>query len=165
MTPGGTRVVLVAAVAENGVIGADGGIPWHLSEDLAHFKSTTWGHTLLMGRATYESIGRPLPGRATVVLTRDPSWSAAGVRVAGSLTDAVALVDDPAGDLPGDLMVVGGEAVYAAALPVADAQILTEVHQSPPGDAHYPEFDPAEWHERDRASFDGYDRVWWVRSS
>ena len=81
----GQRVVLVAAVAENGVIGAAGGIPWHLPEDFAHFKAVTLGHTLVMGRATYDSIGRPLPGRTTIVVTRDPAWCGGRGRAGGAL--------------------------------------------------------------------------------
>lgn len=160
MTPGGKRVVLVAAVADNGVIGDDGGIPWRIAEDFAHFKATTMGHTLLMGRATYESIGRPLPGRTTIVLTRDPTWSADGVTVAASFDAALDIADS----LPGEVMVVGGAAVYAEALPVADEQVLTEVHQSPSGDTRYPSFAAADWVVSDREAFDGYHRVWWVRA-
>ena len=92
-------VTLIAAVARNGVIGAAGGIPWHLPEDFAHFKATTLGHTLVMGRATYESIGRPLPGRTTIVVTRDPAWTAEGVLVAHSLEEALALAGDDDGRL------------------------------------------------------------------
>jgi dihydrofolate reductase len=160
MTPGGKRIVLVAAVADNGVIGVDGDIPWRIPEDFAHFKSTTMGHTLLMGRATYESIGRPLPGRTTLVLTRDPDWSAEGVLVAASLDSAL----DVADGLPGEVMVVGGATVYADALAVADEQILTEVHQSPAGDTFYPPFGEADWLPSRRETFDGYDRVWWTRA-
>ena len=160
MSAADKRVVLVAAVADNGVIGADGAIPWHLPEDFAHFKTTTMGHVLLMGRATYESIGRPLPGRTTIVLTRDAAWQADGVQVAASLEEALV----QARELDGDVMVVGGSAVYAAALPLADAQVLTEVHRSPPGDTRYPDFDRAAWREERREAFDGYDRVWWVRA-
>ena len=101
----GMTVTLIAAVARNGVIGAGGDIPWHLPEDFAHFKATTLGHTLVMGRATYDSIGRPLPGRTTIVLTRDPDWQAEGVLVADSLEDALALAE-------GDVFVAGGAAVY-----------------------------------------------------
>jgi len=97
------RVVLVAAVADNGVIGSDGGIPWRHPEDFAHFKAQTLGHTLVMGRATYDSIGRPLPGRATVVVTRDRGWQADGVLVAHSFDEAL----DLAAGLPGDVMVAG----------------------------------------------------------
>src|SRR6478736_117043 len=97
------RIVLVAAVARNRVIGNGPDIPWRIPGEQAEFKRLTMGHVLLMGRTTYESIGRPLPGRTTIVLTRSPSWSAEGVLVAGSLDEALAL----AATLPGDLMVVG----------------------------------------------------------
>ena len=154
------RLVLIAAVARNGVIGHRGGIPWHLPEDFAHFKATTLGHTLVMGRATYESIGRPLPGRQTIVLTRDPGWHADGVLVAHELDSALALAED----LPGDVYVAGGSHVYAAAMQRADEQILTEVHQSPEGDTFYPAFDPSLWVEKRREPRDGFDHVWLVRS-
>jgi dihydrofolate reductase len=156
------RVVLIAAVAANGVIGDAGSIPWHLPADFAHFKATTLGHTLVMGRATYDSIGRPLPGRTTVVLTRDPAWSAGDERVlvAGSLDEALRL----AADLPGDVYVAGGAQVYAAALPLADAQVLSEVHASPEGDTVYPAFDRSEWQEVDREPGDGFDVVRWERT-
>jgi dihydrofolate reductase len=158
-TSGGRRVVLVAAVARNGVIGDGGSIPWHLPADFAHFKATTLGHTLLMGRATYDSIGRPLPGRTTVVLTRDPSWHADGVLVAHSLEEALAL----AAALPGDLMVAGGAEVYALALPHATHQVISEVHLSPDGDTRYPEVDPAQWRETGREAHEGFDVVRWER--
>ena len=156
------RVVMVAAVADNGVIGADGDIPWRIPEDFAHFKRITLGHTLVMGRATYDSIGRPLPGRTTIVLTRSPSWSAAGVLVAGSLEEALAL----AADLPGesDVVIAGGAHVYAEALDRADEQVLTFVHQSPDGDTFYPAFDRSEWVETAREARDGYDWVWLRRA-
>ena len=107
------------------MIGAAGGIPWRIPEDFAHFKRVTLGHTLVMGRATYDSIGRPLPGRTTVVLTRDPTWSADGVLVAASLDEALAL----AADLPGEVMVAGGATIYAAALP---ARRRADPHRGPP---------------------------------
>jgi len=145
-------VTLIAAVARNGVIGADGGIPWHLPEDFAHFKAATLGHTLVMGRATYESIGRPLPGRTTIVLTRDQDWSADGVIVASSLRRALAMAE-------GDIYVAGGAAVYEAALPYADAQVISEVDQEPAGDTFYPAFDPTEWVEVGRVPHDGFTVV------
>ena len=155
------RVVLIAAVAANGVIGDAGSLPWHLPADFAHFKATTLGHTLVMGRATYDSIGRPLPGRTTVVLTRDPAWSAGDERVlvAGSLDEALRL----AADLPGDVYVAGGAQVYAATLPLADAQVLSEVHASPEGDTVYPAFDRSQWQEVSREPGDGFDVVRWER--
>ncbi len=150
---------MVAAVAENGVIGADGDIPWRIPEDFAHFKRITLGHTLVMGRATYDSIGRPLPGRTTVVLTRDPDWHADGVLVAHDLDSALALAED----LPGDIVIAGGSHLYAQAMARAHEQVLTEVHQSPEGDTYYPEFDRAEWVEASRTAHEGYDIVRWRR--
>jgi dihydrofolate reductase len=155
------RIVLVAAYADNRVIGDRGTIPWHLPEDLAHFKATTLGHTLVMGRATYDSIGRPLPGRTTVVLTRDPDWSADGVLVAHSLDEALAV----AARQPGDTVVAGGSQVYEQALPLATHQVLTLVHLSPAGDARYPEFDEDAWVETRRESGTGFDRVWLERQN
>ena len=157
------RVTLVAAVARNGVIGDGAEIPWRIPGEQRRFKELTIGHTLVMGRATYDSIGRPLPGRTTVVLTRDPRWSAEGVLVAHDLDAALAIAED----LPGQVMVAGGAQVYAAALPHADEQVLTEVDLEPDGDVLYPAFDRAEWAEvsREPASGDGtaYDVVTWRR--
>ena len=149
------RVVLVAAVAENGVIGSGSEIPWRIAGEQAEFKRLTMGHTLVMGRTTYESIGRPLPGRTTIVLTRDAAWSAEGVLVAGSLEEAL----ETAQGLDGEVMVAGGAQVYAAALPFADEQVLTEVHLSPPGDVTYPDFDRSRWREVERQPGEAYDRV------
>lgn len=153
------RIVLVAAVARNGVIGAGGGIPWRLPEDFAHFKRVTAGHSLVMGRATYDSIGRPLPGRPSIVITRDRSWRAEGVEVAHSLPEALelAVAHGP------DVAIVGGAGVYAEALPLATHQILSEVHQEPEGDTFYPEFDRDEWRETYRIPGPEFDRVWWER--
>lgn len=153
------RVVLVAAVADNGVIGADNRLLWHLPEDFAHFKRVTLGNVVVMGRRTFESIGRPLPGRTNVVVTRQDGWVADGVLVAGSLEEALAM----AAAYPGDTMVIGGGQIYAQALPYADAQILTEVHVSPEGDTFYPAFDRSAWVETGRERHDGFDFVWWER--
>jgi dihydrofolate reductase len=155
------RLTLIAAYADNRVIGDHGVIPWRISEDFAHFKATTMGGTLVMGRATYDSIGRPLPGRTTIVVTRTPDWSADGVLVAHSLDEALAL----AAEQPGETFVAGGAQIYAQALPLATHQVLTEVRQSPDGDAHYPEFDRSEWVETEREERDGFTWVWWERSS
>lgn len=156
---------MVAAVAENGVIGADADIPWKISEDFAHFKATTTGHVLVMGRTTHEGIGRPLPGRTTVVLTRDSDWSAEGVHVAHSITHALDLADELLRDQPADrqVMIGGGAAVYDAALPYADEQVLSEIPLSPDGDTHYPEFSRKRWREVRREPREGFTIVWWER--
>lgn len=156
---------MVAAVAENGVIGADADIPWKISEDFAHFKATTLGHVLVMGRTTHEGIGRPLPGRTTIVLTRDTDWSAEGVHVAHSITDALALADDLLREEPADrqVMIGGGAAVYDAALPYADEQVISEIPLAPEGDTHYPEFSRKRWREVRREPREGFTIVWWER--
>jgi dihydrofolate reductase len=154
------RLTLVAAYADNRVIGDHGTIPWRIPEDFAHFKATTMGGTLVMGRATYDSIGRPLPGRTTIVVTRNVEWSADGVLVAHSLDEALAL----AAEQPGETYVVGGTQVYEQALPLATHQVLTEVHQAPEGDASYPEFDRDEWVETRREPREGFEWVWWERA-
>lgn len=150
------RIVLVAAVARNGVIGNGPDIPWKVPGEQAAFKHLTMGHTLVMGRTTYESIGRPLPGRETVVLTRDPHWSAEGIHVAHSLDDALL----QATRLPGEVVVAGGASVYAAALPLATEQVISEIPLEPEGDVHYPAFDRHQWAETRRDELDGFDRVW-----
>ncbi len=152
-------VSLVAAVGRNGVIGRDGGLPWERTGDLAHFKALTVDHVLVMGRRTYESIGRPLPRRTTVVVTRQPDWSGAeGVRVAhdiGSALDVAASVDD-------EVFVVGGAEVYAAALPYADRLVLTEVDQAPEGDTLFPDYDRSAWRETARDEHEGFAIVTYV---
>jgi dihydrofolate reductase len=155
------RIVLVAAVARNRVIGSGPDIPWRIPGEQAEFKKLTMGHVLLMGRTTYDSIGRPLPGRTTIVLTRDPAWTAEGVLVAHGLDDALAL----AATLPGDLMVVGGAQVYAEALPIATEQVISEVPLEPEGDVLYPAYDRDAWLETARDVFDGYERVRLVRAA
>jgi dihydrofolate reductase len=154
------RVVLVAAVGANGVIGKDGQLPWRIPEDMAHFRAVTTGHVVVMGRKTFESMGRPLPRRTNVVVTRQPDWVADGVVVAHSVEAAL----EAAAGHDGDVMVIGGGEIYEQAMPYADAQVLTEVHASPDGDAHYPAFDADEWLEVDREKHDGFDFVWWERA-
>jgi dihydrofolate reductase len=153
-------VVLVAAVADNGVIGADGQLPWHLPDDLAHFRRVTTGNVVIMGRKTFESIGRPLPRRTNIVVTRQPDWSADGVIAASSLTEALEVAEEH----DGDAMVIGGSQVYALAMPLADRQVLTEVHAMPEGDVTYPPFDREEWVETQREEHDGYAFVWLERA-
>jgi dihydrofolate reductase len=141
-----TRVVLVAARATNGVIGRDGEIPWSIPADFAHFKRVTVGHPLVLGRTTFEGIGVPLPRRQSIVVTKDPDWSYAGVLVARSVEEAVGI----GAGLDDVVMIGGGGLVYGDAMALATDQILTEVHAAPDGDTHYPDFDEAEWHETRR---------------
>lgn len=197
------EVVLIAAVADNGVIGRDGGMPWHHPEDLVHFKETTMGHPVVMGRVTYESIvadlGGPLPGRTTVVLTsRDldlPAGAVAVDSVEAALTaarDALADGDERAGESQSDdgvseagpedsvgeagpedsisgagpndaVYVAGGATVYEQFLPLADRLVLTEVHDSPAGDTHFPAVDWSVWTELARDDRDGLSFVTYER--
>jgi len=135
-------VSLVVARADNGVIGRDNALPWRIPADLAHFKRLTMDKPIVMGRRTFESIGRPLPGRLNIVLTRDPGWRAEGVTVAASLTEALAT------GAP-EVAIIGGAQVYADALPFATHVQLTEVHAAPAGDTLLPSFGP-EWRETAR---------------
>jgi len=151
-------ITVLAAVGANLVIGRDGTMPWHLPQDLAHFKATTMGHTLVMGRRTYNSIGRALPGRRTIVLTRQGGWHAPSVEVAHSLAEALALAG------PTDVFVVGGSDVYRQALPFADQMLLTEIEQSPEGDAFFPAIEPGDWYETAREGHDGFSFVTYLRN-
>ncbi len=140
-----TRVSLIAAVARNGVIGAGQSMPWHLPEDFAFFKRTTMGHPLVMGRRTFDSIGRVLPGRRHIVITRQADWAHAEVETVHSLVEALALAG-PADEV----FVAGGGQVYAEAMPYAHRLLVTEVDLEPEGDTHFPPVDPATWVETER---------------
>ena len=153
-------VTLVVAIGRNGVIGRDGGLPWPRTGDLRHFKALTLGHPLVMGRRTYESIGRPLPGRTTIVVTRDPEWAAEGVVVCHSVDDALAR----ATALDDDVFVVGGADVYEQTLARADRMVVTWVDQEPAGDTTFPDVDWTRWHETSRQTYDGYAVASYVRS-
>ncbi len=133
-------VSLVVAVAENGVIGRDNALPWRLPNDLRFFKKTTLGHPILMGRATFESIGRPLPGRLNLVLSRNADLHIEGCTVVHSLDEAIAASTDAS-----ELMVIGGAQVYAQVLPSADRIYLTRVHGDVEGDTWFPAFDATQW--------------------
>lgn len=154
------RTVIVAAVGRNGVIGIDGRLPWNIPEDLARFKRITMGHALVMGRATFESIGRPLPGRTNIVMTRDEAWSHEGVEVAGSL-DAALEIARTRGQ---DAFVAGGSEVYQAALGTADALELTEVDAAPEGDTSFPSVDWSKWRETAREPHEGFSFVTYERA-
>jgi dihydrofolate reductase len=133
------RITLIAAVASNRVIGRQNKLPWRIPGDLPRFKQTTLGQTLVMGRRTFESIGRPLPGRTTVVVTRRLTFAPNGVEVANTLEDALSRVRTP------EAFVAGGGEVYAQALPRADRLMLTEIDAPFEGDAFFPEFDRGAW--------------------
>jgi dihydrofolate reductase len=143
---------LVAAVAANGVIGVNGRLPWHLPGDLQHFKALTLGHPVIMGRKTWESLGKPLPGRENIVVTRTPGYEAPGASVASSLEGALALcADEPR------VFVIGGGALYAEALPQAHGLVLTEIQRDYAGDARFPDYDRAGWRETQRKPQTGAD--------
>ncbi|WBX85684.1 dihydrofolate reductase [Sphingosinicella microcystinivorans] len=140
-------IVLVVARADNRVIGKDGAMPWHLSEDLRRFKRITVGKPVIMGRKTFESIGKPLPGRHNIVLTRQPGWRAEGVTVVPNLAEAIAAAGLDPRTRADAIMVVGGADIYAQALPFATRIELTEIHAAPDGDTYFPQLDPARWRE------------------
>ena len=135
-------ISFVLARADNGVIGRDGGLPWHLPADLKHFKARTMGKPMIMGRKTFESFPSPLPGRRHIVLTRDAGWRAEGAEIATSPEAAIAL----AGDVP-EIAVIGGAEIFRLLLDRADRIELTEIHAAPEGDAMVPAFDPLAWRE------------------
>jgi dihydrofolate reductase len=145
-------ITLIASVAENGVIGADGDLAWRDSDDLRRFKKLTLGHPVLMGRRTFESIGRPLPDRRNIVLTRS-RWAADGVEVAHSIPEALQLVGEQ------DLFVIGGGAVYAEMIDLADRLEITHIEQDLRGDTHFPGIPPAGWERIRVVHRDGYSWV------
>jgi len=143
-------MTLIAAVARNGVIGKDNVLPWHLPEDLKHFKQLTTGQAVIMGRKTWESLPerfRPLPGRLNIVVTRNPAYRAEGATVVSSLAEA-----EKVGAGRTALFVIGGAELYAHALPQAQRMELTEIDADIPGDAHFPAYDRAQWREVARQS-------------
>jgi dihydrofolate reductase len=144
-------LVLVAAVARNGIIGAKGGLPWRLSGDLKRFKALTWGKPLVMGRKTFESIGRALPGRETIVVTRDPAFAPSGVLVVHDLDAALDLAAERAGAMGADEIVIGGGAeIYAQTIARASRLFITEVVLDAEGEARFPPINPQEWREISR---------------
>lgn len=149
------RRTIVVAIGANGVIGLDGDMPWPRTGDQVQFKQLTMGHPMIMGRTTFESIGRPLPGRTSIVLTRDPQWSADGVEVAHDLPSAL----DKAAALSDEVFIIGGAQVYSEAIEsgAIDRMVVTHVHLSPEGDAWFPALDWTLWSETSRQTFDGYD--------
>jgi dihydrofolate reductase len=152
------QLAVIVAAAENGVIGRNNTLPWHLSEDLRYFKKVTLGKPIVMGRKTFESIGRPLPGRTNIVITRNPDFQAAGVRVVASIDDALRLARDiAAADGVREVVVIGGAEIYKAAIPRADRLYVTEVHAKVEGDAVLPQIDWQHWRETGRERFPAQD--------
>lgn len=141
------KLALIVAAAANGVIGRNNQLPWHLPEDLQYFKAKTLGKPIIMGRKTYESIGRPLPGRPNIVVTRNGQWQAPGVHCAGGLKEALELAATLVGSAgqDGEVMVIGGAELYKLALPMADRVYLTRLGVEVEGDACFPDLDPAHW--------------------
>jgi dihydrofolate reductase len=148
------KLALIWAMSRNRVIGRNNALPWHLSEDLRYFKRVTMGKPIIMGRKTWESIGRPLPGRTNIVITRDQNFQTVGVRVVHSLDDALRLAEH-IGVIEGaeEAVVIGGAEIYALALPKAERLYLTQVHAEVDGDAWFPEFDLSQWQELAREDF------------
>ena len=140
-------IAIYVAIAENGVIGREGGLPWRLSSDLKRFKAGTMGKPIIMGRKTWQGLGRPLPGRLNIVVTRDRSFRAEGAEVAASLADAITLAKARARCMAGadEICVIGGGEIYAQALPLADRLNVTHVLGEVDGDARFPEIDPEIW--------------------
>jgi len=139
------RLSIIVAMAKNRTIGVDNTLPWRCPEDLKHFKALTMGHHMIMGRKTYDSIGKPLPGRTTVVVTRDRSLKIEGCIVAHSLQDAITACANDA-----ETFIVGGAEIYSQSLELADTLYITEIQQDVEGDAHFPAFDKNEWQEVSR---------------
>lgn len=148
------KLALIAAYAQNRVVGIDNKLPWHLPEDLKYFKRCTSGKAIIMGRKTYESIGRPLPNRTNIVITRNPAFKADGVKIVTSLNDAIELAA-AVNEVNGvdEIMVIGGAAIYELTLPMADRLYLTHVHAQVEGDAYFPEVDFSNWREVERADY------------
>lgn len=148
------RVSLIAAVAANGVIGRDGSMPWHLPEDLKRFKALTMGHAIVMGRKTFDSIGRLLPGRRTIIVTRQRDYRIDGAEVVHSVDAAIALARDD-----DEVFVIGGGEIYVQALPLADRLLITEIDATPPGDVRFPAIDRKRWRQMSRLADRSADGV------
>jgi dihydrofolate reductase len=159
----GPRVYLVAAVAANGTIGAGGKLPWHIPEELKHFKRLTLGHPVIMGRRTWESLKGPLPQRENIVVTRTPGYEAPGAAVANSLEAALALcIGEPV------VFVIGGTRLFEESMPIAAGMVITEIKRDYEGDTWFPEWDRAQWRESQREAHTapdgtGFDYVLYER--
>lgn len=148
------KLALVWAMSQNRTIGRDNSLPWHLPEDLRYFKRITMGKPIIMGRKTWDSIGRPLPGRVSIVISRNPGFQPEGAMTVTTLQDAIKLAEEIAlRDDMEEAAVIGGAEIFALALPASDRLYVTEVHAEVPGDVFFPEFDPDSWREISRESF------------
>jgi dihydrofolate reductase len=146
-----TQIVIIAALAENGVIGQGGTMPWRLKSDMRHFRALTMGKPVVMGRKTYLSTSvKPLPARTNIVVTRDANFTAPGALVARSLEIALEVARGDALRRGSDIMVIGGAEIYAQAMPLADRLEITRIHMNPQGDTAFPPIDPAVWREAAR---------------
>lgn len=155
------KLSILVAISENGAIGRDGSLPWRLPDELKYVKKTTMGHTLLMGRKTYESVGRPLPGRTSIVVSRNPDYNPHPEVIVVPSFDAGLEAASERGE--SEVFVFGGESIYAEALPQADRLYLTRVHAQVDGDAWFPAFDPADWklvHETPHAQDDRHPHAY-----
>ena len=143
-----TKISLIVAVAQNGIIGTGGTMPWHITEDFAHFKAVTLGHSVIMGRKTYESIGRPLPRRRKIVITRNAELQIEGCEIVTSLEGALAMCEGEE-----EVFIIGGGEIYRQAIPLAHKLYITHVGISAEGDTRFPEIDPTMWREVSREEF------------
>ena len=148
------RFSLLVAMAKNRVIGINNQLPWYLPEDLRHFKSLTMGHAIVMGRKTYESIGRPLPGRINVIVTRQQSYIIPGAIVVHSIEHALRVCEEH-GDISDESFIIGGEELYRQTLAISQRIYVTEIQSTFEGDAFFPEIDPLEWKEIERQKYSG----------
>lgn len=153
------QLSIIVAASENNIIGQGNKLPWHLSEDLKFFKETTMGKPIVMGRKTYESIGKPLPGRMNIVLSKKVGWRPDGVEVVSSISEALGVAESKAAaDNVDELFVIGGEQIYTLALPLADRVYLTRVHLKIEGDAHFADLSDKEWRQvRSREAKEDHD--------
>lgn len=148
---GDIKIALIAAIADNGVIGRNTALPWHIKSEFQYFRNTTLGHPIVMGRKSFEALGKPLPKRANIIVTRDQAFSAPGTLVAHSLEDGIALGREIAlKDGVGQVFIGGGADIYRSTLDIADRLYVTEVHMAPEGDTRFPPFDRSQWIETKR---------------
>nr|AIA17306.1 Dihydrofolate reductase [uncultured bacterium] len=146
------RVSAIVAVADNGVIGRSGstnlGLPWHIKSEFQYFKNTTLGHPVIHGRKSFEALGKPLPKRPNIVVTRDPNYKAENVTIAHTVEEAIDVAKNLARqDGKGEIFICGGAEIYRLAMPVTDRLYYTEIHLKPEGDTFFPDFDRKEWQE------------------